>query len=219
LGRLIAIGDVHGCVAALRAIIDAVDPQHDDTVVPLGDYVDRGPDSRGVLDLLLELAQRCDLRPILGNHEEMMLSAIRGKSPYRWWLQHGGNDTLDSYGFVGDFRVIPVEHLSLLDSCLDYFETDDCFFTHAGYVASEPLDRQPAEALRWVGLDERLPGPHVSGKTAIVGHTAQRKGRVLDAGHLRCLDTYCYGGGWLSAMDVRSGQLWQADRNGRMRGD
>jgi serine/threonine protein phosphatase 1 len=217
LGRLIAIGDVHGCAAALRAIVEAIDPRPEDTLVTLGDYVDRGADSRAVLDLLLELAKRCDLRPILGNHEEMMLSAIRGKSPYRWWLQHGGNDTLDSYGFVGDFRVIPVEHLTLLDGCLDYFEADEWFFTHAGYVASEPLDRQPAEALRWVGLDERLPEPHVSGKTAILGHTAQRSGRVLNAGHLRCLDTYCYGGGWLTALDVRSGRLWQAHRDGWLR--
>jgi len=62
-----------------------------------------------------------------------------------------------------------------------------------------------------------LPASHCSGKTAIVGHTPQRSGEVLDGGHVLCIDTYCFGSGWLTAFDVDSGQLWQADKHGKLR--
>jgi predicted MPP superfamily phosphohydrolase len=78
--RTIAIGDIHGCAIALAKLIEIIAPQPDDTLVPLGDYVDRGIDSRGVIDQLLALADRCRLVPILGNHEEMLLGAREGRS-------------------------------------------------------------------------------------------------------------------------------------------
>jgi serine/threonine protein phosphatase 1 len=215
--RLIAIGDIHGCSAALRAILDAINLGDDDRVVTLGDYIDRGPDSRGVIDALLELDASGRLVPLLGNHEEMMLGALRGSYPRHWWLQYGGGATLDSYGFVGDLKVIPQTHLDFLDRCLSYYETDDFIFTHANYVADEPMDRQPAEALRWQSLLEHDPGPHISGKPVYVGHTAQKRGVVLDLGYLVCLDTYCHGGGWLTACDVLTGQKWQASASGVLR--
>ena len=62
-----------------------------------------------------------------------------------------------------------------------------------------------------------LPAPHVSGKTAIVGHTSQKTGEVLDFGYLTCIDTYCYGGGWLTAFDATSGRFWQFDQQGKSR--
>ncbi|TWU00257.1 Serine/threonine-protein phosphatase 1 [Botrimarina colliarenosi] len=215
--RLIAIGDIHGCSAALRALLEVIDLQEEDRLVTLGDYVDRGPDSRGVLDTLLEIDASGRLIPLLGNHEEMMLGALRGSYPRNLWLHHGGVATLDSYGFVGDLSVIPQEHLDLLDRCLPYYEADEVFFTHANYVADEPLDRQPVEALRWQSLQEHFPAEHVSGKRAIVGHSSQKGGEVLDGGYLWCLDTYCHGGGWLTACDAATGQMWQASANGRLR--
>ncbi|QDV75315.1 metallophosphoesterase family protein [Botrimarina mediterranea] len=215
--RLIAIGDIHGCSAALRAILEAIELGDDDHVVTLGDYVDRGPDSRGVIDQLLELDASGRLTSLLGNHEEMMLGALRGSYPRTWWFQHGGVATLDSYGFVGDLSVIPQQHLDFIDRCLPYYETDDFIFTHANYVADEPMDRQPAEALRWQSLQEHTPKEHFSGKRVIVGHTAQKRGEVQDLGYLVCLDTYCHGGGWLTARDVETGQTWQVSADGALR--
>ena len=75
LPRTIAIGDIHGCSTALASILLAIDPQPEDTIITLGDYVNRGMDSKGVLDVLIELSGRCRLIPILGNHDEMMLKA------------------------------------------------------------------------------------------------------------------------------------------------
>lgn len=217
MSRLIAIGDIHGCAAALDALLGAIDLGEGDRLVTLGDYVDRGPDSRGVVDRLLGLEAQGRLISILGNHEEMMLGALRGTYPRQAWLQYGGIQTLDSYGFVGDTSVIPGEHLAFFDRCLDYHEADDFFFTHANYVADEPLASQPAEALRWQSLGEHFPEQHISGKRAIVGHTAQRGGEVLDTPQLWCLDTYCHGGGWLTACDVASGDMWQASADGTLR--
>lgn len=215
--RLLAIGDIHGCSTALNALLRAIDLNEGDRLVTLGDYVDRGPDTRGVIDTLLGLEAEGRLIPLLGNHEEMMLGALRGAYPRQAWLLYGGVQTLESYGFVGDLSVIPDEHLALLDRCLDYYEAEDCFFTHANYVAGEPMAGQPVEALRWQNLNEHLPRPHYSGKRAIVGHSAQKSGEVLALDHLWCLDTYCHGGGWLTACDVATGDLWQASADGRLR--
>jgi serine/threonine protein phosphatase 1 len=77
--QVIAIGDIHGCARALRTVIEAIQPQGNDTLIPLGDCIDRGPDSRQVIDELLRLRERCNLIPLLGNHEEMMLNVLDGK--------------------------------------------------------------------------------------------------------------------------------------------
>jgi serine/threonine protein phosphatase 1 len=217
IGRTIAVGDIHGCAAALKTLLNTIAPTPDDTIVTLGDYVDRGPDSRGVIDQLIELSKHCRLVPLMGNHEEMMLEVVRDKQqPYRW-LQHGGVDTLDSYGFYGDMSVVPETHLEFFRSMRDFFETDSHFFVHANYNPDVPLERQSIHALRWQKLTEVTPGQHYSGKRAIVGHTHDRGGEIFDVGHLVCIDTYCYGGRWLTALDVTSGKIWQADSEGNLR--
>lgn len=216
-GRLIAIGDIHGYAAALAALIDALAPQPDDTLVPLGDYIDRGPDSRGVLEQLIALEQRCRLVPILGNHDEVMLEIRAGADEaFDEWLSFGGLSTLASYD-CDHPRGIPAEHIHFLEGCRSWHETEHHFFLHASYLPELPLVAQPLEVLRWASIREALPEPHYSGKTAVVGHTAQKNHEVLNAGHLICLDTHIYGGGWLTALEVTTGQLWQSDAEGQLR--
>ena len=215
--RLIAIGDIHGCRHALDTLLDAIAPGPDDVVVTLGDYVDRGPDSRGVVDRLIELGRQTHLIGLMGNHEEMMLQVIRDGEPHHSWLRYGAVQTLESYNFDGDLNFLPPEHNAFFDSLGDYFEHDNYFFTHAAYAPDVPLENQSSEMLRWYPLTDGLPAPHFSGKTAIVGHTANRDGEILDVGHLMCIDTYCYGGGWLTAVDLFSRQIWQASQEGVLR--
>jgi serine/threonine protein phosphatase 1 len=217
-GRLIAIGDIHGYSTALAAILEAVKPEADDTLVTLGDYCDRGPDTRGVIDRLIELDKRCRLVRILGNHDEMLLDVVAGDYLLLYdWLSFGGSMTLCSYDCTSPGQI-PKEHIAFLEACLPYHESDGHFFVHASYLADVPLGKQPLELLRWESLHFRQPGRHVSGKQAITGHTAQRNGEILDLGYLKCIDTCLYGGGWLTALDVNTGQIWQADQEGRMRG-
>jgi len=215
--RTITIGDVHGCSAALDAVLAAVRLREGDTVVTLGDYIDRGPDSRGVLERLIELGRQCRLVPLLGNHDQMLLDVRSGKYPIYWLLDIGGTATLDSYGPGRDLALIPDGHYEFLERCLDFYETDTHIFVHANYFPDVPMAEQPVGMLRWESLRDMTPGPHESGKTVIVGHTSQKRGEILDLGHLKCIDTFCHGGGWLTALDVATGEVWQADREGNRR--
>ncbi len=215
--RIIAIGDIHGCAAALRSLLDAIGPDSADTVVTLGDYLDRGPDTCDVLDQLLHLAKRCRLVPILGNHDEMFLGILAG---HRYlladWLAFGGEATLASYDIAAP-EEMPHTHVAFLRECRPWHETQAHFFVHASYVPHLPLKRQPPEVLRWHVIGVPPPKPHRSRKIAVVGHTTQRCGEILDFGHVKCIDTYVYGNGWLTALDVQTGQTWQADKEGHLR--
>jgi serine/threonine protein phosphatase 1 len=215
-GRTIAIGDIHGCSTALQALLQAVEPRPEDLIVTLGDYVNRGPDSRGVLDRLFDLRRRSRLVSILGNHDEMQLEA-RGGSPD---LATGGSSGLLTRVAKAVDRppiALTEGHLAFLEGCVDWFETDDHIFVHASYDPVLSMSEQPIELLRWQSLRRGLPGPHVSGKVVVAGHTSQKNGKILNLGHLVCIDTSCYGGGWLTALDVHSGATWPVDVRGRPR--
>jgi serine/threonine protein phosphatase 1 len=217
--RVIAIGDIHGCSMALASVLQAIRVSQKDTVVLLGDFIDYGLDSMGVLDLLIDLEGSCRLVALLGNHEEMMLSARHGRTALEFWLNCGGVATLESYGFGARLSDIPERHWQFLECCLPFFETETHLFVHANFLPSLPLREQSGEVLRWRSLEDSVPGVHVSGKVAVVGHTPQMTREVLDLGHLLCIDTYVHGGGWLTAIDVATGQVWQADERGRMCGE
>ena len=208
-GRVIAVGDIHGCSKALSTLVDALELQSDDMLIGLGDYVDRGPDSRGVLDQLIALSRRCQLVPILGNHDQLMLRSRDGDEQFRDWMSSSGDVALSSYGSTGTLNQIPAEHFRFLEQCLSYFETRSHLFVHANYKPELPLDQTDDYTLRWLSLRVSVPGPHYSGKIAVMGHTPQND--VLDLGHLICLDTGCCYGRILTAMDMVSGQFWQAE--------
>lgn len=213
--RTIAIGDIHGCALALEALIEAIAPTRKDVIVPLGDYVDRGPDSSGVIDLLIKLVERCHVVPLLGNHEAMLIESHVSRDCFDFWQRCGGGETLASYG--GSLSRIPPMHLAFFQGCHRFYETDSHFMVHANYDPILPLDEQPDRLLLWEHVVYTLPPRHQSGKTAIVGHTPQSSGEILDLDHLIGIDTYCVGGGWLTALEINTGQVWQADREGRLR--
>jgi len=214
--RTIAIGDIHGCALALEALLRAIAPRREDQIVTLGDYINRGPDTRSVLDQLIALAKECRLVSILGNHEQKLLEARVGLHPTTW-LGMGGITTLDSYGLDRQLSSIPESHFEFLENCVDYHETDRHIFVHANYDPALPMNEQSVLMLRWESLSETLPDRHESGKTVIAGHTPQKSGKILDLGYLKVIDTNCWAGGWLTALDVNSGEIWQANRAGKLR--
>ncbi|REK10023.1 MAG: serine/threonine protein phosphatase [Planctomycetota bacterium] len=216
-GRLIAIGDVHGCAHALDAILDCIGPAPDDHLVFLGDLIDQGRDTRDVLDRVLGLRRQCRITLIRGNHEEMLYAAHESEKALRYWEACGGLAMLRSYFYGAKLSDIPDAHWKLLDQCQDYLETDDYIFAHANYLPDEPMAAQPDFQLRWALLDPEEAAPHVSGKTVVVGHTEQPNSEVLDLGFALCLDTACWRHGWLTAMELPSKRLWQASRWGILR--
>ena len=215
--RLIAIGDVHGCVHALDALLEAISPAADDCLVFLGDLVDQGRESRDVLDRLIGLKDRCTVVLIQGNHEEMMFAARESESALRYWEVCGGFATLNSYRYGGKLTDVPAEHWALLASCLPYYETDEAIFTHANYLPELPMCEQPDHQLRWALLEPADVQPHLSGRTVFVGHTEQRNSEVLDLDFVVCIDTACCRHGWLTAIEVRTRQVWQASKFGMLR--
>lgn len=223
VARTIAIGDIHGCADALAALLAAIEPSSENVIITLGDHIDRGLNTRSVLDQLLILSGRCHLIPLLGNHEEALLDALGDRNALRRWLSLGGTDTLRSYGWTpGSSRRaladwFPQSHQDFLARCQSYYETPGQVFTHAGLVADLPIAEQPALALRWRVTNAATAQPHESGKVVIVGHTPQPSGEILDLGFLVCIDTNCVRGGWLTALDTTTGQLWQVSKSGRLR--
>ncbi len=216
--RTLAIGDIHGCITALKTLLAVIQPQPEDTVVTLGDYVDRGPDTRGVLDTLIALEKRTQLKPLMGNHEILFLEAISGRMDGEGWLQVGGRETMRSYTPDGkiDRKVVPQEHLAFLTTrCLRHWETPTHVFVHANANAVLPMDEQTDDWLFWTRFEEAY--PLTSGKTMVCGHTAQKSG--LPAFHERaiCIDTWAYGGQWLTCLDVDSGEMVQCNQAGETR--
>lgn len=212
--RHFAIGDIHGCITALTALVDFVDLRSDDTIVTLGDYVDRGPNSRAVVDFIINLGEMHKLVALRGNHEIMMLDAREKDSWLRPWLSYGGEETLQSYG--GSFDGVPVSHIDFLENNLQpYYESETHIFVHANLAPDVALADQSDAALFWQKYKD--PAPHCSGKTMVCGHTAQQSGMPLSNGNSVCIDTWAHGDGWLTCLDVGSGAVWQANEAGETR--
>lgn len=216
--RILAIGDIHGCSTALDTLLKAVHLSPHDIVVTLGDYVNKGPDSQGVLDRLLALHQRGQLVPIRGNHDLMFLLA-RSLPEENAAQDLLSPETLNSYGSEmtekpAKITEVPERHWRFLTQhCLNYWETQDHIFLHATADPDLPLDRQPYENLFCQKF--QYPRPHQSGKVMICGHTSQKSGQPVNLGHAICIDTWACGEGWLTALDVNTGQVWQANQQGQ----
>jgi serine/threonine protein phosphatase 1 len=203
---------------ALRTLVEAIAPRPEDTLVVLGDFVDCGPDSKGGVEQLIALSNRCRLICLLGNHEEMLLNALESKSEFRYWFNLGGKQTLRSYSpYSTDLEVIPADHIRFIRDCRDYFETETHIFVHANCDPELPMNRISGTKLRWEPLDLNRLRPHCSGKAVVVGHTPQANGEALDLGFLIGIDTDCCRGGWLTAWQVRTTHLLQSTERGVIR--
>jgi serine/threonine protein phosphatase 1 len=210
--RTIAIGDIHGCDVALAALVDRLELAADDTLVVLGDVVDRGPGSRQAIEQLLQLQARCRLVLIIGNHDEMMIEALRRGNAIRAWLQFGGQKAVESYG--GDPADIPSEHLEFLEAGRNYWETPTEIFVHGSLEPGVPLEQQNSDWMRWTHLTGEEQ-PHPSGRRVICGHTSLRNGVPGVLPGWVCIDTHAFGGQPLTALDVGSDLVYQADQQGR----
>jgi serine/threonine protein phosphatase 1 len=165
----------------------------------------------------MELGERCRVVCIQGNHEQMLLDVGDGRIALQEWLVHGGAETLDSYGKGAGVSAVDPEHIEFIRTWDDVYECPTHFFAHGNYLATRPLTRQPWRDLRWQSLNWHTPAAHLSGKTAVLGHTSNKQGEILNLGHLVCIDTYCHGGCWLTAFDATNGRVYQASQTGEFR--
>ncbi|WP_300573545.1 metallophosphoesterase family protein [Phenylobacterium sp.] len=177
MGDLYAIGDIHGRLDLLEAALAEIELRSQSaTVVFLGDYVDRGPESRGVVELLMGGPRRpgdtfvC----LKGNHEAMMVHCLAEEAMLGWWIGNGGGATLASYG-----GEVPPDHLAWIDGLPLMHREADRVFVHAGLMPGYGLDEQDEEAVLWI-RDRFLrctPKDHDFGVHVVHGHTPAWDGK------------------------------------------
>ena len=216
--RILAIGDIHGCQTALQSLMSLVQPRTEDVVVFLGDYVDRGPATRDVIETLLVIHRFCQPVFLRGNHEVMLFEARTDELRYQFWHKYGGLETLASYHLENvphGIHDLPASHWDFLEKTRRFFETDKTIFVHGCLDPALPLAEQTDEMLYWERLEKLA--PHPSGKKIICGHTHQANGEICDLGFGICIDTAAVYGGWLTCLDVNSRQWWQANEQGETR--
>src|SRR5437899_3418593 len=150
--RTLAIGDIHGCNSALVQLLSQVQPTACDQLVFVGDYIDRGPASRQVIDSLLELKNTCSPIFLRGNHEVMILEAREDPLKANLWRSYGGLEALSSYGveFRDDWAsAIPKTHWAFLQETVRFLETPNFIFVHASLDPDLELEEQPDWLLFW----------------------------------------------------------------------
>jgi len=225
--RVYAIGDVHGRLDCFRALLDLIDqddrsrPSASVELILLGDLVDRGPDSAGVVSLAQELINGSEnVQLIKGNHEEVFVAATQGDSgAAKALIQLGGYATLESYGIsraeadYGTFRDlakllgerIPKDHVKFLAAGREMVTIGDYAFVHAGVRPGIPLDQQKAGDLRWI-REPFLSTGRNDGHMVVHGHTPrpefeERFDRIG-------IDTGAYNSGVLTAVGLEGPDRW-----------
>jgi serine/threonine protein phosphatase 1 len=218
--RLFAIGDIHGCADELAVMLKALAPARGDTIVFVGDYIDRGPDSRGVIEILLELTRTAATPVFLkGNHEDMMLNFMGFPGHYGdAFLFNGGIQTLASYEIFEDALeqipgLIPSTHLEFLQNLKCCHQQPPYFFVHAGIRPGVALEDQATEDLMWI-RHEFIFSPHQADATVVFGHTPLRT-VMVDLPYKVGIDTGLVYGGNLSCVELAEGVLYQVGRGDR----
>jgi len=227
-----AIGDVHGRSDLLDQMLDAIDAEQarlgaaEKLIVFLGDLVDRGPDSRGVIDRVRALVLDRQARLLMGNHEEVFIGAARGDiATAKSLLRIGGYATLASYGIDreaadrGSFEdlaallldLIPRADLAFIERGEDMISIGDYCFVHAGIRPGQPLEAQLPTDLRWI-REPFISSKRDHGAVIVHGHTITTE--VEDLPNRICIDTGAYRSGRLSAVVLEDDRRWFLEARG-----
>jgi serine/threonine protein phosphatase 1 len=235
--RIYAIGDIHGCYSLLIQLLQKIEldqrdrPERPTSLVLLGDYVDRGPRSREVCELLYSMRDLEAVHCLKGNHEQAMLDVLKGdERALNFWLRYGGEATLLSWG-VPESLIVDVQHgreevsallaafvekvrpemLAWLADLPEYLCLEDYIFVHAGIRPRVPLEEQVSEDLLWIRepfLSSRVKHPQM----VVHGHTETRKPQ-LRANRIG-IDTAAYRTGCLTAAGLEDGEHWFVHSDG-----
>ncbi len=188
---LTAIGDIHGCPGTLEELLNRLDPTPADHLVFIGDYVDRGPDSRSVIERLLSLRESVKCTFLRGNHEALMLEGL-DEGVTDLWFANGGQATLQSYAQNGRVGRVPEHHLAFVRDTESYYETDEFLFIHGGLKprmsVEENLRRYDDEVFLWER--SHLEAARLKWeKTVVCGHTPIAE--PINEKSLIAIDTGC----------------------------
>jgi serine/threonine protein phosphatase 1 len=223
--RIYAISDIHGCADLLEQMFRVIDADlahskpYQAIEIYLGDYIDRGPDSRSTLDLLIERSRRSNTIFLRGNHEAFLAEVFHDPSRFAQWFRVGGLQTLISYGLSpsltpdheeqvallsGLIAAMPRQHLAFLQRLRLTYTCGDFFFVHAGVRPGIPLSKQQEADLLWI-RQEFLQCQRDFGKYIVHGHTPVRSAEVL--ANRANIDTGAYATGNLTLASIQGSRL------------
>lgn len=201
--RIFIIGDVHGCLDMLKALIKKIDwrPQRD-RLIFLGDYIDRGPESKGVVSLILELQKVSPgVQCLMGNHENAFLEFLNG-GDINLFLMNGGTPTLHNYGIrsinEGEF-AIPPDHLHFFQRLIPCIELEDYYVVHAGFRPGVEVEKQSLEDMIWI-REPFIFSDYDFGKKVIFGHSPYLEPLVME--NKIGLDTGAVYGNRLTCLEI-----------------
>lgn len=210
--RTIVIGDTHGCYNELKELIHTLEENNEyrrgiDKLIFLGDYIDRGDDSRLVIDFIKNLQMNYDnVIALMGNHEDMLLKYLDGETDD--WLWNGYRSTIDSYGGYTEQFHKDVQWIRALPL---YHEDDNYIYVHAGIDTRKPMDKQDRNTLLWI-REDFIYNFNGYKKKVIFGHTPTA---FLEEGYKPVrtyngdidIDTACVYGGYLTALIIEDGEV------------
>ena len=222
-GRVFVFGDIHGCLDELKVLLDCIsrDLTADDTLVFVGDYIDRGLDSKRVIETMLALKEgKAQCLFLKGNHEAMFLDYMKGprsiESPY---LKYGGKETFESYGgLYSDMleqpeKLVPAQHMAFLQSLILGARVDNFLIVHAGVKPQLALEQHTEKELLWI-RDEFLKSNHELGLTVIHGHTPFEDVNFNLPFRIG-IDTGAVYGNMLTCIELRESVILQVNRYGK----
>jgi serine/threonine protein phosphatase 1 len=214
--RLFAIGDIHGCFDSLRELVEhKINIGKSDKLVFLGDYIDRGDQSREVIDYIIGLKDKdFDITTLIGNHESMLLETLLNEDFLPEWIRNGGSATLKSFG-IKSLKQLGQSYIDFFKALQYYCLIDNFLFVHAGFNdnISNPLEDK--YHMIWSRREEYT-NPVLKNKIIIHGHTPVPeqicRQEILDKNRVINIDTGCVYGhiegyGRLSAYNPYSGEL------------
>jgi serine/threonine protein phosphatase 1 len=212
--KIFAIGDIHGCLGKLNQLMSRIGIDNkNDTLVFIGDYIDRGESGPEVIDHIIQLqSEYKKIVCLMGNHEQMLSRYLEGLDE-DMYLANGGRVTLHSYGIIlsDDIderkRKIPARHRVFFNSLLPYYETEDYIFVHAGLKPGLLLKEQTINDLLWI-RHEFIDAEYDFGKIVVFGHTPLNK--PLISKNMIGIDTGAVYGGELTCVELPKINIYQA---------
>jgi len=223
--RVYVVGDLHGCADETELLISHLEKEEGltqaDVVIFVGDYIDRGPSSRGVVDLMIGLKQRFPkTRFLKGNHEDMLLDFLGfGGRMGEAFLYNGGLETIQSYGisvFASPEQMVkafPQDHFQFYNTLESIIQVENFICVHAGLNPLRAVTAQNDADIYWI-RDDFIHNPHPYGLTVVFGHTPHQE-LLLDLPYKIGIDTGLVFGNKLTCIEVKSGKVFQIARNSK----
>ncbi|MEO9005453.1 MAG: metallophosphoesterase family protein [Ginsengibacter sp.] len=180
MNRAFAIGDIHGCSNTFKKLLlEKIEVDKSDTIYCVGDYIDRGPDSKGVIDFILNLrAEGYQIHTLRGNHEQMLMDSITGEFDIDIWLKNGGTGTLRSFG-IQSLDELPEHYMVFFKETKYYFKIKDYIIVHAGLNFNNKDILADEEAMLWI-RDFSPEQPALKDLTLIHGHTPKPLDHIIN---------------------------------------